>query len=224
MTRDLPAHLRALLPDGARPSDGGQPAERGATDLAGAGFRRDFVIPRTIPVMVREGSTADWADIWPFFRLLLAAGDTLCLPNIMMGSDARQLWFGGADTEVLVALDPRDKPIVENPDSPILGRIIGSASLRTARDGHGRHVAHAAVVVDPALAGQGVERELGISVLARARAAGFRAVEIGPVVAADTAALDSWLSLGFTIVGTVPEAFSHPRDGDVALHYLHRTV
>lgn len=174
--------------------------------------------------MVRAGSSADWADIWPFFRRLLAAGETLCLPNIMMGSDARRLWFAGADTEVLVALDPRDKPIVENPDSPILGRVVGSASLRTARDGYGRHVAHAAIIVDPALAGQGVDRELGISVLARARATGFRAVQIGPVVQTDTEAIDSLLSLGFTIIGTVPEAFRHPRDGDVALYYLHRMV
>lgn len=222
MSPDLPAHLRALAPKGAHVAtpepipDGLAPATRA--------FRRDFVIPRNVPIMVRDGSMADWADIWPFFRALVAAGETICLPNIMMGSDARILWFGGVDTEVIVAVDPRDKPQIDNPDTPILGRVVGSASLRTARDGHGRHVARADFVVDPRLRGQEVEKELAIAVLTRAKSAGFRAVEIDPVVETDTDAIAAWQSLGFSIVGTRPAAFEHPSAGLVGLHVLYRAL
>jgi GNAT superfamily N-acetyltransferase len=249
MTPQLPEHLRAIAPPGAHVAATAQPAEGAAqpakadgapnqqpsakapnqqpavtTAGAAATYSRDFVVPKTVPVMVRDGSTADWADIWPFFRALVAAGESICLPNIMMGSDARTLWFGGVDTRVIVAVDPRDKPKVENPDSPIVGRVVGSASMRTARDGHGRHVARADVVVDPRLHGQGVERELGIAVLTRARAAGFAAVEIDPVVATDVAAIESWGSLGFEIVGTRPRAFEHPSEGMVGLHVMYRAL
>lgn len=251
MTPQLPEHLRAIAPAGAHVAATAQPAAEGAarpaakaegapdkqpsaqapdkqaavkTPGAPASYRRDFVVPKTVPVMVRDGSTADWADIWPFFRALVAAGESICLPNIMMGSDARTLWFGGVDTQVIVAVDPRDKPKVENPDSPIVGRVVGSASMRTARDGHGRHVTRADFVVDPRLHGQGVEKELGIAVLTRARAAGFAAVEIDPVVATDTAAIESWRSLGFEIVGTRPLAFEHPREGMVGLHVMYRAL
>lgn len=196
----------------------------GAVARPGSGYRREFPVPRTAPIMVREASTADWADIWPFFRRLLAAGETICLPNIMMGTDARTLWFGGSDTEAIVAVDPRDKPTVANPDSPIVGRVVGSASMRTARDGHGRHVAAAAFVVDPDYAGMQIERELAIAVLTRARAGGFRAVEIDPVVATDTDAVETWTALGFEIVGTRPGAFDHPRAGPVDLYTLYRAV
>jgi hypothetical protein len=33
-----------------------------------------------------------------------------------------------------------------------------------------------------------------------------------------------WQSLGFAIVGTVPDAFAHPVAGDVGLHVMHRYV
>lgn len=225
MTRKLPPHLAAIAPKDAHVADtAAERNESGVLPLAGTGFRREFVIPRTVPIMVRDSTTADWADIWPFFRALIAAGETICLPNLMMGSDARTLWYGGADTEVVVAVDPRDKPQIENPDTPILGRIVGSASMRTARDGHGNHVLHADFVVDPRLAAQGVEQELGISVLTKAQAAGFRAVEIDPVVETDSAAIEAWTQLGFRRVGTRPAAFEHPVDGFVALHTFYRQV
>lgn len=222
MTSDLPPHLRAIAPKGAHVA-GRAPASDGATPAKKV-YRREFVVPKTTPVMVRDGTTADWADIWPFFRALVAQGETICLPNIMMGSDARTLWFGGVDTEVIVAVDPRDKPKIENPDSPIVGRVVGSASMRTARDGHGRHVASAAFVVDPRLHGQNVEQELGIGILTRARAAGFQAIEIDPVVETDTDAITSWTSLGFEIVGTRPKAFEHPSRGFVGLHLMYRAL
>jgi hypothetical protein len=33
-----------------------------------------------------------------------------------------------------------------------------------------------------------------------------------------------WRSLGFVIVGTVPEAFDHATLGRVGLHVMHRTL
>jgi ribosomal protein S18 acetylase RimI-like enzyme len=41
------------------------------------------------------------------------------------------------------------------------------------------------------------------------------------VVETNTAAVRLWQSVGFEIVGTVPEAFRHPRHGYVGLHVMH---
>jgi hypothetical protein len=35
-------------------------------------------------------------------------------------------------------------------------------------------------------------------------------------------AVGLWRSLGFTVLGTVPEAFDHPVHGRVGLHVMHR--
>ena len=41
------------------------------------------------------------------------------------------------------------------------------------------------------------------------------------MVETNTAAVRLWRSLGFEIVGTVPEAFDHPEHGLVGLHVMH---
>ena len=33
-----------------------------------------------------------------------------------------------------------------------------------------------------------------------------------------------WTSLGFTVLGTVPEAFDHPRHGPVGLHIMYKAL
>jgi ribosomal protein S18 acetylase RimI-like enzyme len=58
-------------------------------------------------------------------------------------------------------------------------------------------------------------------VLERARAAGYRSMQFNAVVETNTAAVALWRSLGFQVLGTVPEAFDHPRHGLVGLHVMH---
>lgn len=174
--------------------------------------------------MVRDGTVADWGDIWPFFKRIIAAGDTYCLPTVMMGGEARNLWFAGPRTTVLVAVDPRRKPQVINPESPIVGAIVGTATIHPNQGGNGDHIANASFMVDPDYAGHGVGRTLGVSALARARREGYRGMQFNAVVESNTAAVALWTSLGFRIIGTVPGAFHHPRDGYVGLHVMYQEL
>jgi ribosomal protein S18 acetylase RimI-like enzyme len=58
--------------------------------------------------------------------------------------------------------------------------------------------------------------------LAWARVRGFRAVQFNAVVETNERAVKLWRSLGFEVIGTVPEAFAHPEHGYVGLHVMHR--
>jgi ribosomal protein S18 acetylase RimI-like enzyme len=40
----------------------------------------------------------------------------------------------------------------------------------------------------------------------------------------NTRAVALWQSLGFQIIGTVPGAFHHPREGYVGLHVMYRPL
>ena len=60
--------------------------------------------------------------------------------------------------------------------------------------------------------------------IAWARADGFRAIQFNAVVETNAPAVALWRSLGFRIVGTVPEAFAHPVHGYVGLHVMHREL
>ena len=78
--------------------------------------------------------------------------------------------------------------------------------------------------MDPAHAGRGVGRALCEDSLAWARTAGFRAMVFNAVVATNVRAVRLYESLGFTVLGTVPEGFHHPVQGYVGLHLMHRAL
>jgi GNAT superfamily N-acetyltransferase len=79
-------------------------------------------------------------------------------------------------------------------------------------------------MVDPAHAGRGVGRALGEHVLDWAKAQGYRAMQFNAVVESNTRAVALWRSLGFEIIGTLPEGFFHPTKGFVGLHIMHRRL
>jgi ribosomal protein S18 acetylase RimI-like enzyme len=128
----------------------------------------------------------------------------------MTEADARAAWMLTPPAEVLVAVDD--------------GVVVGTAEVRPNQVGRGSHVANASFMVDPTTAGRGVGRALAVEVLARARAAGYRAMQFNAVVATNTRAIALWESIGFSVVGRVPGAFRHATEGDVDLLVMHRPL
>ena len=160
---------------------------------------------------VREATDDDWAAIWPFMRAIIAAGETYGYDLDMSEEDARAIWFAPAPGRTLVAADDD-------------GRVLGTAILGPNRGGGGAHVGTASFMVDPDASGRGVGRALGEAVIARCRADGYRAIQFNAVVETNAAAVHLWRSLGFAVIGTVPEAFAHPTQGYVGLHVMHRAI
>ncbi|MDQ3879924.1 MAG: GNAT family N-acetyltransferase, partial [Chloroflexota bacterium] len=119
--------------------------------------------------------------------------------------------------------------MVESPARTVVvsdetGAVRGTANMYANRSGPGCHVASASFMVDPAHAGRGHGRALCEDMLRWAAAEGFRAVVFNAVAATNTAAIRLYESLGFEIVGTVPEGFRHPTQGFVGLHMMHRRL
>jgi GNAT superfamily N-acetyltransferase len=161
-------------------------------------------------VRIREAAAGDWAAIWPFLRDIVRAGETYTLPRDLDEPAARGLWMAPPPSCTLVAVDG--------------AAVLGTAKIAPNQQGPGAHVANASFMVDPAHAGKGVGRALGTAVLDRALADGYRAMQFNAVVETNTAAVRLWLSLGFTVLATVPEAFHHPSLGYVGLHVMHRAL
>ena len=162
-------------------------------------------------MFVREATTDDWSQIWPFLRQIVTAAETYAYDPDMDEASARDLWFAGPPARTVVAVQED-------------GTVLGTASMYPNRSGPGSHVASASFMVDPQASGQGVGRALGEEALVWARASGFRAMQFNAVVATNTRAVALWRSLGFEVVGTVPEAFRHPTDGYVGLHVMYRRL
>jgi L-amino acid N-acyltransferase YncA len=161
------------------------------------------------PVTIRDAQPEDWQAIWPFFRRIVAAGETYAYERDMTEPEGRRMWMIGSPGRTVVAIDGA-------------GTVAGSANMYANRGGPGSHVASASFMVDPDRAGQGVGRALGEHVIDWARVSGFRAIQFNAVVETNEAAVALWRSLGFAILATVPEAFDHPRHGYVGLLIMHR--
>ena len=160
-------------------------------------------------LVIRDAGPEDWAGIWPFFRQIVAAGETYTWPRDMSEHDARAAWFPSPGRTVVAS---------------VAGTVVGTAKTQPNQAGPGAHVANASFMVDPAYGGRGIGRALGEHVLAGARADGYRAMQFNAVVASNAGAVRLWSSLGFTVVGTVPAAFDHPRLGPVPLLIMYRTL
>ena len=78
-------------------------------------------------------------------------------------------------------------------------------------------------MVDPDQGGRGIGRALAEHILAAAKAQGYRGMVFNAVVETNPA-VKLWTSFGFTILGTVPDAYDHPRDGRVGLHIMYKSL
>jgi GNAT superfamily N-acetyltransferase len=177
--------------------------------------RRQWVARPTsvmsVSFRIHDATAADWPAIWPFLKEIVAAGETYAYPRDLDEEGARAIWMVAPPARTVVAVDEA-------------GTVLGTANMYANRMGPGAHVASASFMVDPAHAGRGVGRALGEHVIAWAGDTGFRAIQFNAVVESNTRAVALWQSLGFTIIGTVPDAFAHPVEGDVGLHVMHRYV
>ena len=164
-------------------------------------------------MLIRQATAADWPRIYPVFTAVTAEGSSYVYPADLSSEDARALWTGQG--HVVVAVEDDEPAQAEGP-------VLGTAVMQPNRLGRGSHVATASFMVSAHARGRGVGRALGEHMLAWATAEGFRAVQFNAVVETNTAAVALWRSLGFVVVGTVPEAFDHPQHGLVGLHVMHR--
>ncbi|RZJ04378.1 MAG: GNAT family N-acetyltransferase [Brevundimonas sp.] len=160
---------------------------------------------------IRDATDPDWPAIWPILREVCAGGDVYTYARDISEPTARAIWMSPASTRVLVA---------ETSD----GAVVGSAKFGPNQGGPGSHVANASFIVSSTARNLGVGRALGVAVLDRAKATGFRAMQYNAVVETNAPAVKLWLSLGFEILCTVPEAFDHATLGPVGLHIMHRRL
>ncbi|MFI6335852.1 GNAT family N-acetyltransferase [Streptomyces sp. NPDC050535] len=160
-------------------------------------------------MLIREAAADDWPRIWPFWHRIVAAGETYT-------------WDPGTSEEAAGALwtaPGKRVYVAEN----AAGAVVGSAFVTPNYGGPADRIANAGFMVDPEHGGRGIGRALAEHVLTVAKADGYRGMVFNAVVETNPA-VGLWTSLGFTILGTVPDAYEHPRHGRVGLHIMYRAL
>ncbi|MGA2014056.1 MAG: GNAT family N-acetyltransferase [Solirubrobacteraceae bacterium] len=156
---------------------------------------------------IRAATAGDWSGIWRIVREVVVAGDTFAYAPEMTENEARALWMVASPGRTTIAVDGV--------------AVLGTANMYANRAGPGAHVASASFMVASAARGGGVGRALVEDALTWARAAGFRSMQFNAVAETNAAAVELYRSVGFSIAGTVPDAFDHPEHGLVGLHVMY---
>lgn len=158
---------------------------------------------------IRPATEADHDAIWDIFHTIIAAGDVFAFDPQMSREDTLAFWCGTGKHTYVAAQD---------------GRVYGSYYIKRNGEGGGSHVANAGYMVSADARGKQIGYAMGEHSLAEARRLGFRAMQFNFVVSTNEAAIRLWKKLGFEIVGTLPGAFRHPRQGLVDVYVMFRSL
>jgi ribosomal protein S18 acetylase RimI-like enzyme len=160
-------------------------------------------------MQIRPARADDDDAIWSIIGPTIQAGETYPLPRDMSRADALAYWRTPAH-QVFVAEGE--------------GSVMGTYYLKANQQGGGAHVANCGYVTGEEARGRGVARTMCLHSLDHARAQGFLAMQFNFVISTNAGAVRLWQSLGFEVVGTLPEAFRHPRLGLVDALVMYRKL
>jgi ribosomal protein S18 acetylase RimI-like enzyme len=158
---------------------------------------------------IRPATPADTDAIWSILEPVLRAGETYALPRDWNRDQALDYWFS----------DGHDVFVAEE-----AGDVIGCYYLHANQRGGGAHVANCGYVTSTTSSGRGIATAMCEHSLQRAAELGFRAMQFNFVISSNERAVKLWQRLGFDIVGTIPQAFDHPRLGYVDAFVMHRML
>ena len=95
----------------------------------------------------------------------------------------------------------------------IEGVVVGTFYLKSNQEGLGDHICNAGFVVSRDMEGQGLGRWMGEYAQEVAKSRGFLAMQFNFVIQSNQKAVRLWKSLGFSVIGEIPEAYRHPNLG-----------
>jgi ribosomal protein S18 acetylase RimI-like enzyme len=139
------------------------------------------------------------------------AGETYAFPRDMSESQAHDTWTA-AGKHVFVAVDEAT------------GELLGTYYVKANFEGAASHICNCGYVVSERARGRGIAARMCEHSQREAIARGFRAMQYNLVVSSNEGAVHLWKKMGFAIVGTIPEAFRHPRLGFVDAYVMYKRL
>jgi ribosomal protein S18 acetylase RimI-like enzyme len=160
-------------------------------------------------ITFRQATADDGDPIWDILKGINERGDSFAYYATLPKADMLTYWLD-ADKHTYVA--------VEN------DQILGTFWLRDNQPGRGAHIANAAYAVATTAGGRGLGKKMGLFSLEEARRLGYRAMQFNLVVKTNERAVSLWQSIGFQIIGEIPEAFDHAELGLVNAFIMYQKL
>lgn len=157
----------------------------------------------------RSAIDADKPAIWQIIKAVIATGDTYVYSPDSTEDEMMAMWFLPEKHNYVAELD---------------GQVIATFWLRANQPGLGKHVGNAAYMVSPEAKGNGVGKQMALWSLEEAKRLGFKSMQFNFVVKSNKIAVNLWKSIGFEVIGEIPDAFDHTENGLTNAYIMYRTL
>jgi L-amino acid N-acyltransferase YncA len=152
----------------------------------------------------------DEADFYAIYREVVDSASQFPYECNSLQEFHRQFFSGNSQVFVCKSLESQ--------------KVIGGFYLRANYTGRCKHIANAAYMINKSYRGKGVGTLLIKASMALARELEFQAMQFNMVLSENKLAIKLYQKLGFSIVGTIPQAILNPdnsyQDGYVMYRYL----
>jgi len=152
-------------------------------------------------------SDIDFQKFWPVFERIVKGQETYAFESDMSYEDALGLWLES----------PLKTYVFEEN-----GQILGSYYIKANAMGPSDHISNCGYMVATKARGKGIARQLCEHSQLIAKELGFCAMQFNSVVSSNEIAIKLWQTLGFKIIGTIPQAYRHKRLGLVDSYIMHK--
>jgi GNAT superfamily N-acetyltransferase len=159
-------------------------------------------------IKIRKAGEGDMDAVWLIIKDVIAGGDTYVFPPDSPRSEMLDYWLSPEKHTYVVDLD---------------GCVAATFWLKANQPGLGSHIANAAYMVSPDARGKGIGRQAALWSLDEARRLGFTAMQFNFVVKTNPA-VKLWLSIGFEIIGEIPDAFNSIETGLTNAYIMYRKL
>jgi ribosomal protein S18 acetylase RimI-like enzyme len=161
-------------------------------------------------ISIRKLREADKSEIWQIIKYVISKGDSFTYAPDVSREDALEDWVS-SDKHAFVAVDENEK-------------ILGTFYIKANQTGLGSHIANGSYMVAPEARRKGVGRLMGEYSIEEAKRLGFHAMQFNFVVKSNEKAVNLWKSLGFEIIGEIPDAYRHLENGLTNAYIMYRKL
>ncbi len=160
-------------------------------------------------IEIRKATRADKDHIWAIIQPIIRQGDTYAFDPNAKREDILKYWCGKDKHTYIAAINDE---------------IVGTFILKDNQTGLGAHIANASYMVSMHKFGLGIGKFMGEYSIIEAKRLGYLALQFNLVIKTNERAVKLWQSIGFTIIGEIPDAFNHQQLGLVNAFIMHRKV
>jgi ribosomal protein S18 acetylase RimI-like enzyme len=160
-------------------------------------------------ITIRKAASADNDQIWEIIQQVIASGDTYVFDPQSSKEKMLAYWCAADKHTYVAAID---------------NTVVGSFVIKDNQPDLGSHIANASYMTLPAASGQGIGKTMGAFSLEEAKRLGYKAMQFNIVIKSNERAVRLWQSLGFSIIGEIPEAFNHKQNGLTNAYIMYRKL